>query len=900
MALPGFSDVKFKYAKVLMALGLLLALAAPAPARGAEGEDKEYGVGTNEFADRQWLAAEATFRNFVAAFPASPHRADAILYLSRSRIELSNYAGALELLEREMPKGKLEPDFVYWMAWAFYGSGQYNHALERCDYLLGNLTADAPLPLRATLLKAHALAGLTNWSDVTALLSKPGGVFESAIQSGQSDGDMVDGYILLGQAYLAQHQDVLAEEAIGKIATDNLSLDMKWERQNLLCRILLEEGRLEDALAGGTNLLALSAQAGREQRIAAAFLRGEIFERNNRLAEALEAYSTNLEKSFPPEVKQRALSNSVDLMLRQVQPSNTMRWLDSFIQQRTNEPMLDMALFHLGDLQLKAYFAPRQTETNRATVSDTNLLASAITNLDRVIQGFPESEFAGKACLDRGWCDWEQGNFSNAATHFSAAALRLPLSENQAVALLKLGDACFRQDDYGAAVAHYNQLLTDYTNAPMASVTNGLFDLALYQLVQANIRLGNEEAARAAAEHILAWFPIGGYGEESLRLLGEDASSRKTNYPAARAVFQRLLDKYPGTPLWPEIQLAIARTYEQEGNWPIAFNIYTNLEASPAFATNALRPQLDFSLALACGKAALESNALVRMSNFVARFPADTNAALAQNWIGNYHMDHGNYLDADLAYQELCNLKKYPNPPAYLVWQARLMAGRAALAHEDLAGASNDFYSVRSDTNAPAALVAQARFQFGYTVFQQFQHEHTNESLLKTAINALSEVTTTNSSPTNTLTGLAYGQLGSCYLAWADLNKSTTNTSEYTNAIARAIQMFQSLLQDTNDSPVDVTARSQGEFGLGLIAERQNQPQEALRHYCNVLYDTDTRHADPAWVKDAGVKAAALFEAQKDWAGAEKVYRRIQEVVPSLGPEMQKNIDRVKAAAQSD
>jgi hypothetical protein len=67
-----------------------------------------------------------------------------------------------------------------------------------------------------------------------------------------------------------------------------------------------------------------------------------------------------------------------------------------------------------------------------------------------------------------------------------------------------------------------------------------------------------------------------------------------------------------------------------------------------------------------------------------------------------------------------------------------------------------------------------------------------------------------------------------------------------------------------------------------------------------VLYDTDTRHADPAWVKDAGVKAAALFEAQKDWAGAEKVYRRIQEVVPSLGPEMQKNIDRVKAAAQSD
>ena len=432
-----------------MALGLLLALLAPAPSRGAEGEDKEYGVGTNEFADRQWLAAEATFSNFVAAFPASPHRTDAILYLARSRIELTNYTGAQELLEREMPNGKLEPDFVYWLAWAYYGSGQFSHALERCDHLLRDFAADSPLPLRATVLKARALAGLTNWAEVTALLSQPGGVFQSAIQNGQSDGDMVDGYFLLGQAYLAQNQDALAEEVIGKIATNDLRLELKWDRQNLLCRILLEEGRLEDALAGGADLLALSAQAGRERRIAASFLRGEIFERNNRMAEALEAYSTNLEKSFPTEVKQRALSNSIDLMLRQDQPSNTMRWLDSFIQQRTNEPMLDFALFHLGDLQLKAYFAPWQTETNRVPVPDTNLLASAITNLDRVIQGFPESELAGQACLDRGWCDWEQGSFSNAVKHFSAAALRLPLSENQAVALLKLGDACFRQGDYG-------------------------------------------------------------------------------------------------------------------------------------------------------------------------------------------------------------------------------------------------------------------------------------------------------------------------------------------------------------------------------------------------------------------------------------------------------------------
>jgi tetratricopeptide (TPR) repeat protein len=882
MAMSELSVVNIKFAKGLTGLGLLLALLAPAPSRGADEEERAYSIGTNEFAYGQYLAAEAVFSNFVATSTNAALRPNAVLYLARSRIELSNCAGALELLQREMPAGApAPPDFVYWMAAAYYGNGQYSNALERCGYLLTNLAADPPLPLRATLLEARARAGLTNWAEVIALLSEPGGVFQSALRSGQSDPEVVDGSFLLGEACMVEKSNALAEAVIGQIATNSLSADLKWRRQNLLCRIWLEEGRLEEALAGGAQLLALAAQASREQRIATAFLRAEIFERTNRIADALEAYSNNLERSFPMEVKQRALDNSIGLMLQQDPPSNTMRWLDNFIRQRTNEPILDLALFHLGDLQLKTYFA----------LADTNLLPLAITNLDRVIQGHPQSGLFGKACLDRGWCDWARGSYSNAVTHFSAAALALPWSESQAAALFKLGDACFQQSNYLAAVIHYNHLLKDYSNAPMASVTNGLFDLALYQLVQANIKLGNEKAAREAAELILAWFPIGGYGEESLLLLGQESS--KTNYGAARETFEKLLEKYPDTPLWPKIQLAIARTYEQQGDWSGAFNAYTNLEASPGFATNALRGQLEFSLALACGKVGLESNALARMSNFVSQFPGDINRALAQNWIGNYHMDHGNYADADLAYQELLNQKQFPNPPAYLVWQARLMAGRAAFNHEDLAGASKDFYLVVSDTNAPAGFLAQAWFQFGYTVFQQFQHAPTNESLIGTAITALSKVTT-NSSPTNSLAALAFGQLGNCYLALADLNKS--NTFAFTNAIL----MYQSLLKDTNDSPEDVTARSEAEFGLGLVAERQHQPREALLHFSNILYDPDTRHADPAWVKDAGVKAATLLEEQHDWPGAEKVYQRVMEVVPSLRLEMQKNIERIKAAAAAN
>jgi TolA-binding protein len=866
-------------------LALFLAGAASSPAQSRR-ELQDYGRATNMFANGMFGPAESALNLFVSTYTNSTLRTNAVLYLARSRIGLSNhtaYTAALELLNREMPNsGTLAPDFVYWMAQAYYGMGQYTNVIERCAFLLQNYSAAPPLPLRATLLEARAWAELTNWPSLISLLSQPDGVFQAAAKGGQNDPDVVGGYFLLGQACLNQEQDQAAEEVLGKINTNGLGLNLQWQRQDLLCRVFLEEGRLEDALEGSTNLLAFLPLASPEQRAAVWFLRGEILERTNQFTEALQAYSNNLGGAWPMEVKLRALDKTINLKLRQDQSSNTVQWLEDFIQQRTNEPALEeVAHYHLGDLKLKAYFAA-PPGTNIPPPADTNLLFSAITNLDLVTNS-TDAELLGRAALDRGWCDWARGDYAGASNHFSQAATRLPFSESQAVALLKLGDACFRQSNYTAAVLDYDRLIHDY--AAMPGVTNQLFDIALYQLVQANTRLGHEEAARAAAREIFDRFPVSGFGEQSLLLLGENSATTRT----ARATFEELLEKYPGTGLGPEVQLAIARTYEQEGDWSNAFNSYTNLEDSPGFASNALRPRVEFSLALDCAKAGLESNALARMSNVVSLtnlFPGDFNEALAQNWIGNFHMNHGNYSDADYAFQELANPKFFPKA-GDLAWEALLNAGRAAFSHQDLPGASNDFYLVAMDTNAPARFQAEGQFQLGYTDFQLWEHNRTNEILLTAAMTFLKKVTDSN--PSNFLATLAVGQLGNCYLEWADLNK--TNVNYYTNAI----RLFNTVLLNTNDLPADITARSQAEYGLGLIAERQDQTQEALRHYCNVVFDTDTEHADPYWVKEAGVKAAALCEAQKDGPGAIRVYRKVQEVVPSLHDAMQKKIDQLTA-----
>ena len=46
--------------------------------------------------------------------------------------------------------------------------------------------------------------------------------------------------------------------------------------------------------------------------------------------------------------------------------------------------------------------------------------------------------------------------------------------------------------------------------------------------------------------------------------------------------------------------------------------------------------------------------------------------------------------------------------------------------------------------------------------------------------------------------------------------------------------------------------------------------EQALGHYGNVLYDVDTAQADPVWVKEAGVKAAAWYEEHNDWTNADQ------------------------------
>jgi tetratricopeptide (TPR) repeat protein len=407
----------------------------------------------------------------------------------------------------------------------------------------------------------------------------------------------------------------------------------------------------------------------------------------------------------------------------------------------------------------------------------------------------------------------------------------------------------------------------------MASVTNGLFDQALYQIAEADINLGDDEGARVATDKILRWFPGSYLGDRGLLLLGEKLDRRQD--------FMDLLKRSPNSPLAAKVEYDIARTYDHEGDWNAAIRHYdgwvTNHPGNP------LLPEVEFYRALANGKAGMGTNALMEFTNFVARFPSNSLAPWAQNWVADYYYNQQAYPLAEISYQEL--FQKFPQA-GDLAFQARFWAGRAALANQEIDDARKYYFlPLVNDTNTPPALAAQAFFALADAAFQQFQANPTNGTFLDEAIAAVSKLT--NGAPTNAIAVEAFGRLGDYYAYYADPKSDT-------NVYAKAVQMYSAILSFPATN-VSVATRSQAEVGLGVVAEKEDLPRLALAHYLRVLYEYDPNHFDPYWVETAGEYAARVCEGQQQWVQAVNAYRRVLEAVPSLAPVLEKRI----AAAQS-
>jgi TolA-binding protein len=811
----------------------------------ATKEQSAYATAVADFRIELWSRAETEFAQFIQKYPKSTNAPEAVLLQAQAEFKQGDLTNAIAKLtnpDNLAKAGTLADQYVYWTGEAQFQKADLAIAAEMFASLARNYPR-SPLRLPAIVSAAAVYAQLGHWRQHDALLEETNGVFQQAAWLDPGNKLVVVGWLSLENSKYQQRDFPGVAAVYERLTNQWQTLNQVQQCQSIYLsyQAKMELGDFAAALASATNLVQTAGSPTNQEWLATGWAaQGTTLEQMDRLRDAIQAWQNNLTNA-PVKQKREAIFEIAELEILRGQLTDAGEALTNFLALFPETNLADIALLTAGELHLKDYAAK-------------NELPAARDCFDQFLRAFTNSPLKGNAYLDRGWCEWLANDMTNSLglADFESAAKSTNLSpEDLAVARFKTGDAMFALTNYAGALENYRAVLDEFTNFP--AVAAALGDRALYQSLRACLALNDLTGASNTLAQILKQYPANDLAAGGTLLYGEGLAAA-TNELAARTVFQQFIAQFPGSPLRPQVEFAIARTYELEPDWPDAIARYEGWLKD--YPTNDLRPQVDFALALANSRAGNETNAFGVFTNFIARFPASDLAPQAQWWVADHFFNEADYLDAEKSYQLV--YQDYPTND--LADRARLMAGQAAVARQDYKGAINNNYFIKleADTNCPAALRAEAAFAHGNALMSMDSTE-TNNPLanFQLAPKVFGQIGQWD--PTNELVARAGIKIGDC-------NFQLANYGDATNAYAQVV----------NSTNAGVSARSEAQFKIGVTLEKMaatltgtNQTaalQEALTGYFNV-FDTWTGQdlragetADRYWVMKAGRQALPLIE----------------------------------------
>jgi TolA-binding protein len=885
----GFSVIA---AFILMNVAAWRASGADAEARAFNNAEAALQSGFHPF-------AENAFADFIANYPASPRVAQALLLQSKAAVKQKKFQEALSLLVTNMANAAgIADQFQFAIAGIYSESRQFDAAATNYAVLVTRYT-NSSLRLDATLNEARARFALKQWPRVAELLQKPAGLFQQTAAREPTREPIVRGQLLLAEALLEQRNFAAAEQAVSSIPESALTAKTKWEREFFFAKAQIGAGSLEPALIAASNLVANAAATGDAPLEAASIaMLGEILEALHRPEEAVAAYTRNQRPDFPPERVREAVFKTVELTIAQGKLTNALAKLDEFVKSHPDETGSDIALLTLAELKLKQYQLALAGTNGGVPVGitlGTDLLSEVIENCDKLLRRFTNSPFASKAQLVRGWALLTQAKPAESLVSFRAAAETLPRSEAQAVARFKTADLEFQSQNLTNALRDYRRVLDDYESLPR--VQSELVPRARYQMFQASLAARDLTAAGEVLQVILSEYPASVYVERTLLLFGQ-AINEFGDAAAARKEFGKFISLFPDSPLRPEAELAVARTFERERDWPNVIAKYDEWIA--AFPTNNSLPSAEYRRALANFQAGRDTNALTLFTNFIARFPTNELAPRAQDWVGDYYFDIGQFDEAERNYQFV-----FQNwPSTSLRWPARLKAGRAALLRPSFENAAFYFTNLINDalkdTSCPTSVVVQAHFAYGDALRQRLS-TNWQQNFFDARI-IYEQVPRYFYTPGDPLVPRAWGAMAECYFQLGRADPANYN---------KALEFYGNI---TNTTTADTATRQQAEVGMGKVfsaqadlariagatAEATNLLNAALTNYLNVIYPSHEGEApDPFWVREAMWNAADICKKQGQWERVYNLYLGLADKIPPLRAALKKEIEEARKQMES-
>ena len=883
----------------LLIIALLLVGAGSLSA--ASREDRAYAAALEDMQDRMWNRAEHDFDQFVKRYPKSTNAPMAILLEAQAQFQQGKYDAADGLLADTnhiamAQTTGIADQFVRWRGESQYASGRFADAAETFKRAVRDYPQSSA-SLTNIVSAAAAYEQLSQWDQIDALLSDTNGVFQKKLRLDPDSQQGAAGRLLLARAKAAQTDYPTALAILNGLNPHLLTPNQEWNRSQQIYNIMMEQGNDDGALAATTNLLSSKDPARLADGVAAHAL---LLEKKGRLGEAQAAWATNLMAGAPLERQHEALLHIAGLAAAQKDFTSSAGALENYLAQNPVSPLAPLCRLTLGEM----YLQDAVTYSDSGTVS--NRLAQAQDKLNQLLTNSPDNSLAGKAYLDRGWCEWLSTNYPASEADFREATQRMLPPADQAVATFKLGDSQFalaedaqsRADDakfrgdvtasqtnldyahnyFGAARESYRQVQA--LLAVESDLVKPLEERTLYQILRTSIELADESSAQSALQTLLEKYSGGQDAAPALLLAGE-AFSDFHSQASARETLGRFEQQFTNSVLRPDVEFAVARTFELETNLPIAIAGYdTWLKEYP---TNPLVSQVLFSLGRADYSAGHEDAAFTVFTNFVARFPLDGLAPQAQYWIGDYYFRIGEFTGAETNYEAIFQTKAWQDSP--LLYAARYMAGRAAMGRQGFQDAGHYFSLLLGQTNCPADIAVQARFAYGSDLMLYDSGDTNNpQSNLQLAAIIFGQII--QMYPTNLYGVRAWGQMADCARQLGDFDGATN-----------------AYVQVMNSPVADATLRSRAQVGLGLTFEKKAKLaaaddqhdllQLALDNYLDVFRRQNLRDGETAsdfYVQTAGMKAGALEETLGNWDEAIKIYARLKAQMPQIGDLLDKKI----------
>jgi len=836
---------------------------AAAPAGLAPDPITVFQAGVRLFEDGFYKQAKTAFEDWVEENPEHSIKGRVQEYVlwsgAEQAVQDQDFSMASQYysqLLRDFPKSNQRLEYAFGEAWSRFQMRQYGRVAE----LLTNPNAPFPMASIQTETSGDPKA--------TALRLK--------------------GKLLLAETWLKLEEFEKSKSVLNAIPDWSLSNELVWRLEFLLTQLLLAEGELMEATQSATRLLAWAGTTESEDWIAESVaLKGDVLRANGQMEEALKTYQENLKPKTPERRRREARLKIIELNLLQERPQTVIEMLEEMLISSGSDASVDVVHLTLGEIYLKRYFGDEKLKQQVPASNPGDLLVSARRHLETLLKSFPQSTYRGRARYALGWCLWEQGEYSQCLAAFESSASLLEKSVEQAESVFKTADLLLRADKAKEALLKYTSLIRDYEN--YEQVREKLFDQALYQMLRAAIAADDLESATTAVQRLLVQYPHGPLVERSRLLFGQRLVhvGRTSD---ARKVFEQMLGQFGDFPLKPEVSLALAHTYEQEGDWQLALKAYESWLQT--YFAHPDRPKAEYARAWVNDRLGNDEEALAQFQQFVIQHDGHALTPRARNWIGDYYFNGQDFEQAEAHYQSVAEDLKQTSPKQAA--GARLMMAKCRFFMSDYEGVIttpdlwNPFTKKEAGMTAFEALEALGKDFAGETLLclgdayfeRAIQSNPPNKEEIKIAISRYLNVPSIFMP--NRWQAKAWGRYGDLHYFLGE---------DYAEALKGYNQAIRS-------EGLSISMLSQLDVSIGRVKERMAESvtgpgrrqllNEALEHYLTVVYMKNLPRGvtpDAFWVREAGVHAMKIFEITKDWEHAEKFSNYLTELLPASGDE---------------